>query len=503
MSSATAFSPTANPKAYVPNAGAERALEALREWSSDSRRPIVLLEGAPGMGKTLLLKVFAVRAREHGRFRPIYVPNPDCHPKDFCHWVLRDLDPESSEDPRAALTRAAAALGAERNPLLLLVDEAESLPPATADWLFDAARGSNGAMRIVLAFTDGQRCAATAATLGADAVTVRIDTLLSRSEVEAHVRSELELAAVEPALRACFDDATIDELHVRSAGVPALFQNEAAAILCRAEIRRGTIRRIDAATVRSVASAEPDPVATRAAPAKRRAVPEPVARPGAPEAVANATSAVASAPATKARPSRRPRTLRTGWWAGLACGMALGLISSLILSEQRSRSGGDALPVAALTNPIPPVAAAPPDSVESADDPIYRVASAPVELHASPAGDGGKVAAAEVITPPPPSSAPAPVRLAAVAAPVAPDESALARIAPPPPAPAAAKSVLVSINAEPWATIEIDGRAAGETPIAGVPLTRGRHRFAARMPDGRTDERVVEVDAKNRRIVFR
>jgi hypothetical protein len=38
--------------------------------------------------------------------------------------------------------------------------------------------------------------------------------------------------------------------------------------------------------------------------------------------------------------------------------------------------------------------------------------------------------------------------------------------------------------------------------LAGIPLLAGRHRFRARMPDGRVLERDVEVSERNRFIVF-
>jgi hypothetical protein len=63
--------------------------------------------------------------------------------------------------------------------------------------------------------------------------------------------------------------------------------------------------------------------------------------------------------------------------------------------------------------------------------------------------------------------------------------------------------VLVSVNATPWATIEIDGRLVGETPLADVPLTPGPHRFVARLPDGRVLERVVDVGVGNTNVAFR
>jgi hypothetical protein len=60
----------------------------------------------------------------------------------------------------------------------------------------------------------------------------------------------------------------------------------------------------------------------------------------------------------------------------------------------------------------------------------------------------------------------------------------------------------VNLNAYPWARIEIDGIEVGETPLAGVPLRPGPHAFRAHLPDGRTVERTVEIDAENRHVAF-
>ena len=62
--------------------------------------------------------------------------------------------------------------------------------------------------------------------------------------------------------------------------------------------------------------------------------------------------------------------------------------------------------------------------------------------------------------------------------------------------------VAVAINATPWATIEIDGREVGDTPLAGISLPPGPHVFRAKLPDGRVVERKVEVSARNRFVTF-
>ncbi len=71
--------------------------------------------------------------------------------------------------------------------------------------------------------------------------------------------------------------------------------------------------------------------------------------------------------------------------------------------------------------------------------------------------------------------------------------------APPPTSPPA---VTVSINATPWARIEVDGRNLGLTPLGNVRLRAGAHRFRAHLPDGVVVERTVEIDAHRNHIAF-
>ncbi|MCX5737107.1 MAG: ATP-binding protein [Proteobacteria bacterium] len=89
MSEPTAFAPTANPGAYVPWRGSERALAGLERWAFDTKNATCALTGRAGMGKTLLLKLFAARARL--RFRTAFVSYPDCDPDDLCRAAVHEL----------------------------------------------------------------------------------------------------------------------------------------------------------------------------------------------------------------------------------------------------------------------------------------------------------------------------------------------------------------------------------------------------------------------------
>ncbi len=66
----------------------------------------------------------------------------------------------------------------------------------------------------------------------------------------------------------------------------------------------------------------------------------------------------------------------------------------------------------------------------------------------------------------------------------------------------ASELVAVNLNATPWATIAVDGNVVGETPLAGIELTPGPHRFTATFPDGRRVERTLEISRSNRHLSF-
>jgi hypothetical protein len=245
----------------------------------------------------------------------------------------------------------------------------------------------------------------------AECATVRIEGSMSRSEVKARVRAELERAKLEPALRAHFDDSALAGLFARSAGVPTAVQSLSAALLYEAQRPRRVPRHAPARD-----DAHPQPAAARA--------PRATAEPPAPEAAF--------------APRKWPRGMPV-FALGIALGVAVG-IGAAQLGARFWRNTELPMPVRDFA-----AVAAPPPTLAAAE----RVVAAPPE-------------------------------------PVAP----------------AAPPVGVSFNADPWAHIEVDGAAVGETPIAALTLAPGSHRVVARMSDGRVLERTVEIDASNHRIVF-
>jgi hypothetical protein len=136
-------------------------------------------------------------------------------------------------------------------------------------------------------------------------------------------------------------------------------------------------------------------------------------------------------------------------------------------------------------------------ALENALAPGSETREAPTRQATVDPAPGGPAAPRDPFAPPPESVRPPPTP--------APRRSAAALVTPAPvpvPAPAPAARVAVSINATPWAVIEVDGRDLGETPLAGIPLEAGVHLFKARMPDGTIRERAVEISPENDTVVF-
>jgi hypothetical protein len=141
----------------------------------------------------------------------------------------------------------------------------------------------------------------------------------------------------------------------------------------------------------------------------------------------------------------------------------------------------------------PPIAAAPEPQAPPDEAPPAREPEPLPEPEPAP-----DVAAAP---PPAPSrepelpAPPAPPPAAATEPEPAPTVLALP-VRPPPP------GARLSVNAEPWAEIRLDGRSLGQTPLGEVPLSPGRHRVSATMPDGSVVERTVEARSGDVYVTF-
>jgi general secretion pathway protein A len=499
------FGASADPARYVPRAATERALERLLRAVRDERRSAVL-GGIPGIGKTLLLRLLARRLAPE--LRTVHIPYASMPAAALCAWAVGLLGGGASYDPLGAVVAHARRRHADGVGLVLMIDDAEAMPEENAPQLARAARESGGALRLVAAVAEAAAGGLAQAWEDAERVTLREP--MDLDETSRYLAAHLEAAGLPEAARAAFDASTISELHGRSGGVPGRVNPEASAVLRRAlarpEEQRARAEEREAAFERAAGrlalahsdlaaengGGEATPAFERAAgrltlarlEAEPRVEDEPLEvelatqaeRPPAgagaeaaaeAEACADAEVALpapgAAEPAAEdlgaaSTPGARRGSARGRWLIFFGVFFAIGGGVGIWLGQRR------------LAEPqTQPPAPLPAEAVPAAPSPS--------ETGASP---GVPTAAEE----------------AAPAAEVGEEAMAAASSAPP------AATVSVQINADPWATILVDGEEVGITPMAGVPVGAGPHTFEARFPDGRVVERVVEIDEVNRFVVF-
>ncbi|MBW2445873.1 MAG: AAA family ATPase [Deltaproteobacteria bacterium] len=566
------FGSTANPASYVARPASERALAAVELALVQGHGPVAIT-GPAGLGKTVLLAVLGERLRE--RFHVVRVPYPALSSAEICRWVLESLGAppiSEGEDPEGVLLDRAFRGSAGGREILLLVDDASSLPPRTARGLATLVSASGGAIRAVLAAVDDARLGAALAALGAGVREVRYDEPMSAEETAAYVRARLADPHAAGGRAAVFDADTLARVYGATGGITRRV-HELGSILWRSEEGVDVPVLIER-WVRDAEDREADPLAeaieidAEAEPVLELAGDEPesfadLGPLGEPEASTGS-------PESSAAPSEPPRT--RGVWFVVAALAVLAVAMPYVLPELErlvSRALPDeptterqASPEIRPPRPASPEPATSPLAAERARDTAERAAGpAPeqaegalvsVEPEAESSfetrededaierseGEPAEVAEPEFELPtePAPKTAlesagvepdAAPESPAAEAplaapepAPVEPEPAALdaeeatAAAAEPSPALAEAEPVAprprrvrpagipVRVEANPSATIHIDGGLVGRTPLRGLELRRGLHVIRAEFPDGRAVVRAVEVSKNTDRIYF-
>ncbi|MBW2269973.1 MAG: ATP-binding protein [Deltaproteobacteria bacterium] len=513
------FGPSADPARYVPRAATERALAALEARAIGERR-CALLAGVPGIGKTLLLRILRARfgasvSVAHLRYAALPAPA-------LFAWALRELDGPGSYDPVGAIAALAKQRAAEGGEIVLLVDDAETLPEDSAQALLEVSRETAGALRFVAA-GDRETLGRFASQIEESEPILLVEPM-SVEETEAYVRAHLVAANLAEAAHAAFPSDGFAQLQRRAGGIPARVNAEASRLLRRAigprvvapllKPRLAAAR--PAVPAIAVAGAEdnaPAPTRSNAGVATGTRAAAPVAAPVVERPLA-ASGAGAETPRVPAGDE--------GVGPDAALERAMG---RLALAHQRGGeevSGDAALEratgrlvlstsaqagAASGSVPLEPTSA-PPTPTAAAPAPVpptpTAVSTSPRRRRQPPASLavavlGASLAAGVLVS----------VRFLDAQAP-APEVSVAASIRTPlrepavsAPAPVSAPTpVTVQINARPWAEISIDGVEVGVTPLAGVRVTPGTHRFEARFPDGTLETRQIEIDSARRFVTF-
>jgi type II secretory pathway predicted ATPase ExeA len=224
-----AFSETVDPDAYVPRPATESILGALEAWrDAFAEAPtIAALVAPPGLGKTLLLRVFESRLVSlEDEPRGLYLPYAGMAIEDLTAWVygllgLRYLAPRGAVDAEAALSWLQKLGEGAAEPFYLLIDDAESMPLSTARELARSLPARGSSLRILLALNDDARATRLLAALGdLGAQEIRFSASMSESETEAYLRGRMAWAGLEPGLRDRFARESGARIHALSGGVP-------------------------------------------------------------------------------------------------------------------------------------------------------------------------------------------------------------------------------------------------------------------------------------------
>lgn len=355
----------------------DRAFETLYDALVCGRSRLALL-GPTGFGKSLLMR--RLRNCPPPQCRMYFVPFAPLAAGELCTWVTswmmsgsaggagtRDRSDLGEED-FLAWVRVEKHLGRQ---VVLLIDEAQSLPAGSAEQLARWSREARGALQIVLAGLESEALEGVLAAFGNDLQRVGLRQPLRGEPLRAFANGLIAHGSG----RIDFNPNWIyehDELLAATGGVPRVVKNEIRKRLEQREQERD--ERVDAEAL-SAAQKVALPAATKAT-------------------ASTATDPVAVVEdATPPAEPTRMRLLRVAavWFAALLC---VSITLSLL-----------------------------------ARDPIAAPASA----------------------------------------------------------------VSVDINATPWATIAVDGRAIGITPLAAVSLVPGDYEFVARFPDGRIVRKAVAI----------
>ena len=229
------FDVTSDPAYYVPREATQDLLDGVESSLRKGARAIAVT-GPPGLGKTMLLRVLERRLR--GGYRPLRISYTALLPDEFCRWILTLEGEPAAQDAEAALLELVRRLARSRTTLVLLLDDAGSIPIPTVRRLVELAGEADGAMRVVLFAADDVRTARILDALGADAVMLRFSEPMSEDETAAYIHARLDRAIAPTALVERFDPEVVAQLHVDSAGIPreihrlvgALFRDGADAV---------------------------------------------------------------------------------------------------------------------------------------------------------------------------------------------------------------------------------------------------------------------------------
>lgn len=480
---------TSEPREAVRSGAIESALDDLERALCRDRCHVVV--SAPAGAATTRL-VDALAERLASSLRVVRLSTPPSTEDDLCARILEELGEPPGSDPEASLTGVARQLASRGSALALLIGDVGAWTQPELRRMGRLVALSKPGLRLALvarAASGPQQgeIAPLMSALGIGAVKVVLDERLQPGGAGLAASAPLRRVAAPvprtppvpppPALRRAPDE--VREVGGRSRTSWRAAQGLALALsLLAIRLLYEPAARVVPKTTHASRPAHSRPVPTEkpAAPAptvpEQAAVPPPVRpapRPKAQRPTPPAEAAEVPSQTADIRPE--PTEIPSSQAAEIPPEPAEVAAPPAEVPAQ---------PTAALEEPAelpaavhdhdasPPASPAPqPTEDRPIDDPLLGARS--------PQPVPGEGAATEEIAQP--AEVPAEIR--------ATDEVAQAPDAP---------KVQVSINADPWARVHVDGEDVGVTPMADLELAPGLHRFRVEFPDGRVIERTLRVD---------
>ena len=225
-----AFAETADPEAYIPRDATESVISSLEAWAADDREgsTVAALVGPPGLGKTLLLRVFEARNERQS----LYLPYAGLPPTELIDWVYGLLSRSPSAEferevllgqPTRVLDPLFALAPSSDEPFFLLIDDADSMPEETLRVMIDELPRKRSTLRILMAMNEDAKASRLLA--GFDSLrprTVRLQRPMSEGETGDYLLGRLSWAGAPGVELGRLDSAQTRRIFALSAGVPQM-----------------------------------------------------------------------------------------------------------------------------------------------------------------------------------------------------------------------------------------------------------------------------------------
>jgi general secretion pathway protein A len=258
------FSLTSDPKFYFRSRSHSRVFDALSAAIA-RRESVLLMMGDLGVGKTTLCRTLL--DFQERKSRVALVGNALLSPEDLLRLMLQDLGAVSPEDVQqgqlavaerpqllARLDQFVGRLRAASEGAVMIIDEAQMLPPATRDQVIEIASLDSNRERVLqflLAAQSSTGGAPTLPSMGDDRVATRARLLpLERDECPRYISHRLAIAGGGAVT---FSAPALEVIYALSGGVPRLVS-----LLCERALQEAATaatHRVEPVMIESAASA--------------------------------------------------------------------------------------------------------------------------------------------------------------------------------------------------------------------------------------------------------